>query len=1372
MPYVSSNLRNELSGGKMIIKAPKYGKIEIGIPNMYYKDKLIDSLTRLKALTTRQKQKSVILEETDNKDIVIEDDGEEFKDGVKFHTLKIKVPKSLINIKKLKSGDKEVEVPTLTNKSKNLTMRNKIRSIKFKTIEGNKVKILDNADNVEIHVPTQEPQPAPQPAPKPPRTIKPKPKPVEPKPVEPEPIPIPEPKPVKKGKFSYNKEFFDKVDRILSGDRVNYSKGKDSKENVELFNTIVGLQEFDFYQTPDSCIQVILDNMKRIARFTENYFEPSFGFGNFTRKLIDNQEIFTNLETIDGLEFLDTTYELIKDNINITDLYKGDFLDFFNDKYYDTIFINPPYTGRVQVKEKYVNEGFYWAYFIVKCILLQSKGERQIYTVLPVDTSKLKPNQAIDSYFLFQNIPKTVKDRIIQVLNLKLTWEDIEDNILQLQYLGSCNEFYKLNKGKVVKMGLHTGMFCLITGKTENKENFKSVKKQEPEEEPEPANIEPIIPPMKPQPEEIKPDSQPAPVNSMKPEEITPPVPIKDPKTEFEEEINKMIKFSLGHVNFDEFSQELINPSVYGVSPTSGIISEKQNILTYYLALKYKISLIYSGTQINANDGYIGNVPSVANFINMSLDNDFTLNTFNMLDLRRGVFADRPLWFLNPDTLEVGTVGSFMTKEKKNSYTQQYLFDNIKNILDKSNKQVALQTTIGTKSSGLHAIVALFRPFEKKVYVMDPHGTQGVSDFKATYQDQNRYFTQLANHIGYEYITSDASCPYVVRDKRRGFQSIENMLGKKMGFCGYWSLFLMELALQHPTMPMTDVYKKAGDIFTDNPDKVFRTIVKYQANVSMIINEIAKEEGINISDFFKMKTTNIPINKKSQLTELNVMNSSFQKFCKIVSNNITKIYFLQKTKLGYGESNIGNFFYHEDLTGEPNVDSSNFSLKGGDFFDDDWEKEIEGEDLIGAGLSGGDFFDDEDWSKITDEMEGGDIDWWGIAKDIGSDLYTEISKLGETEEQKEARIKKEEACKLCNEGKEGSGIGANSGFYRTDPKRFTGGAVPTNKKLYEKAKEIVYPQYKKPSAYRSGAVIKKYKELGGRFKDDGERKLRTWFKEEWKDIGNNEYPVFRPTKRITKNTPLTPDEIDPANLKLQIKEKQKIKGEKNLKPFVKKGGSVLYTPIYAKDKYVTGEKQLTTTEKAKVKREFGEGNPEIQEIQREPMGDDDIRKYFPKAKIIKYSELSKYNDITQLLPKNKSFFFLLYEREPNVGHWVLVCRYKDNGIDTIEFFCSYGSKIDGPLTWTPIGIRVQLGEDKPYLSMLLDKSPFRVVYNSVQYQSKKSQIATCGAYNVLRASELQKHDTTLEEFTEMLEEVKKATGLSYDELVSNLVKLR
>ena len=113
--------------------------------------------------------------------------------------------------------------------------------------------------------------------------------------------------------------------------------------------------------------------------------------------------------------------------------------------------------------------------------------------------------------------------------------------------------------------------------------------------------------------------------------------------------------------------------------------------------------------------------------------------------------------------------------------------------------------------------------------------------------------------------------------------------------------------------------------------------------------------------------------------------------------------------------------------------------------------------------------------------------------------------------------------------------------------------IPLNKQLYEKVKKEIYKIYKKPSAYRSGAVIKKYKELGGKFSGNKEKgTLTRWFKEKWTDIGNKEYPVYRPTKRVTKDTPLTISEISKKNLKEQIKLKQKIKGTKNLPPFKKK----------------------------------------------------------------------------------------------------------------------------------------------------------------------------------------------------------------------------
>ena len=112
--------------------------------------------------------------------------------------------------------------------------------------------------------------------------------------------------------------------------------------------------------------------------------------------------------------------------------------------------------------------------------------------------------------------------------------------------------------------------------------------------------------------------------------------------------------------------------------------------------------------------------------------------------------------------------------------------------------------------------------------------------------------------------------------------------------------------------------------------------------------------------------------------------------------------------------------------------------------------------------------------------------------------------------------------------------------------------VILNQPLYDKVKEEADKVYKKPSAYKSGYIVKKYKELGGKYGNDNKPKnLKRWFKEGWQDVGNKEYPVYRPTKRISKKTPLTKSEINPSQLQKQIKLKQKIKGSKNLPPFEK-----------------------------------------------------------------------------------------------------------------------------------------------------------------------------------------------------------------------------
>ena len=113
--------------------------------------------------------------------------------------------------------------------------------------------------------------------------------------------------------------------------------------------------------------------------------------------------------------------------------------------------------------------------------------------------------------------------------------------------------------------------------------------------------------------------------------------------------------------------------------------------------------------------------------------------------------------------------------------------------------------------------------------------------------------------------------------------------------------------------------------------------------------------------------------------------------------------------------------------------------------------------------------------------------------------------------------------------------------------------IVNDKNLYAKAKKMADEIYKKPSAYKSGYIVKKYKELGGTYTDDKETKgLKIWFEERWENISKDGYPVYRPTVRVNKETPLTVSEIDKKQLKEQIKLKQKIKGTKNLPPFEKK----------------------------------------------------------------------------------------------------------------------------------------------------------------------------------------------------------------------------
>ena len=113
-------------------------------------------------------------------------------------------------------------------------------------------------------------------------------------------------------------------------------------------------------------------------------------------------------------------------------------------------------------------------------------------------------------------------------------------------------------------------------------------------------------------------------------------------------------------------------------------------------------------------------------------------------------------------------------------------------------------------------------------------------------------------------------------------------------------------------------------------------------------------------------------------------------------------------------------------------------------------------------------------------------------------------------------------------------------------------ATPINKELYEQVKKEVYAKYPKHSAYRSGLLVQEYKRRGGTYegKKNSKKGLEKWMAERWLnekgEIGyKHKNSIYRPTIRITKDTPATFAELTPQEI-------ERARREKYLKGRVKK----------------------------------------------------------------------------------------------------------------------------------------------------------------------------------------------------------------------------
>ena len=103
---------------------------------------------------------------------------------------------------------------------------------------------------------------------------------------------------------------------------------------------------------------------------------------------------------------------------------------------------------------------------------------------------------------------------------------------------------------------------------------------------------------------------------------------------------------------------------------------------------------------------------------------------------------------------------------------------------------------------------------------------------------------------------------------------------------------------------------------------------------------------------------------------------------------------------------------------------------------------------------------------------------------------------------------------------------------------------PKDMKLYEQVKAEIYKKYPKHSAYRSGLLVSEYKKRGGTYsgKEDVNIGLNRWFAEKWKnqrgEVGYKyKSDVYRPTIRVTKDTPTTFNELNKKQIDRARKEK-------------------------------------------------------------------------------------------------------------------------------------------------------------------------------------------------------------------------------------------
>jgi hypothetical protein len=499
-------------------------------------------------------------------------------------------------------------------------------------------------------------------------------------------------------------------------------------------------------------------------------------------------------------------------------------------------------------------------------------------------------------------------------------------------------------------------------------------------------------------------------------------------------------------------------------------------------------------------------------------------------------------------------------------------------------------------TASTHANLLIFKPEERTIERFEPHGDMygntALGDVVFNKFLKKLFEKDLTGFIGkVVYRSPDFLCPMI--DK--GWQSLEGKVASLEdeggGFCLLWSHFLLELVCINPDASTKEIIDEANTILKDDPqylkDVIRGYVVDAEEQVDILIKKLggqgfkfltkAQKDATgddNYKQYEQYKDvldqwaismimdikgrTKEPKAQKELPPEYTPNNQAridewdnlrLEDLKIILDAVVANSYWSAETMSRYNTSKdkaifFLNYLYERATKPSATADDKKI-LK---LIQDETKRLI---DALPSAFKKSNVGISEKSLAVRLKELGKDV--FKVAEEIWGDYYNKVYP-----KQRVADIKRvaEATAKYLTKPDKTSGHNYENAVIVL--KRLGGidllkGSGIDNMDLYNKAKQIADETYSKPSAYKSGFIVKKYKELGGTYSGKKENKgIGRWMKEEWQDIGNQEYPVYRPTKRITKDTPLTPAEIAPSNLKAQIKLKQLIKGDANLPSFVKK----------------------------------------------------------------------------------------------------------------------------------------------------------------------------------------------------------------------------